>query len=286
MKGIVGTVIQFASLGTILAVLASVIHELSFYWWLSPELVDLPQAGDYLSTAARWLPTAAFGMVLGAGIVMIIPRPDGTFMFDGKNNGQTSRSRRFFGTLADAVIFGICVLLAIFGFLLLLFDPDPPAAPIAILFIVVWGLICPHILLRIPEKWLPQGILSRPAIIGLVFTPIVVVIIAAHGVRNAQAIQNTERGAHSIAFRDNDAIKNVVVVRNLAAGVLIAIPSEGLVRFFPWSGVTSLTLEVGSGRKQPRVCEWAHALSADDDPDYWWPLVSGLQRRCQPFMAS
>ena len=283
MKNVVGAVVQFTTLGTILSVLATVVHEWFFYWRLAPELVDLPMASDYLTTAARWLPTAAFTMLVGAAIGAIASQAEGRTLIARHDTGQTPWVRRLFGVLTHLTMFGIAATSSVYGFLLLLFDPDPPAGAVAVLLVVIWAVIFLPGVLKALTKRTAEGLLNLPAAAVLAITPVLFVYCASLGVNDARAIQDVEQGTHSITFRDKGSIKNVLIVRNLAAGVLIAIPHEGSIRYFPWNGVTSLTAEIGSSRKQSRLCEWLRTLSPDEDQNREWSLTGILQGMCQAF---
>ena len=283
MKKVVDAVIQFAALGTILAVLATVVHELFFYWWLAPGLVDLPQAGDYITTAARWLPAATFMTLVGAVIAMFVPQPDGRSLIARNDNGQTSVARRSLGAFANLVMHGIAFIGFVYGFHLLLFDPDPPAAPVGVFLVVFWFVICLPAVRRAFAKWAAVGMPNPTMAIGLAFTPSLLVLCAVLGIGAAQAVQDAEHGAWSISIRDDDSIENVLLVRNLASGVLIAIPQERNIRFFPWSGVTSLTAKSTSDRKQSRLCKWSQSRVAEESPSRKLSLARTLQRMCRAF---
>ena len=283
MKKVVDAIIQFATLGTILAVLATVMHELFFYWWLAPELVDLPQAGDYITTAARWLPAATFMTLVGAVIAMIVPQSDGRSLIASNHNGQTSVVRRSLGAFVNLAMHGIAFIGLVYGLHLLLFVPDPPAGPVGFLVVVFWFVICLPAVRKAFAKWVPEGMLNPTMAIGLAFTPSLLVLCAVLGIGAAQAVQDAEQGAWSISFREDDSIENVLLVRNLASGVLIAIPQERNIRFFPWSGVTSLTGKTNSDRKQSRLCEWSQSHLADEDPSRKLSLARTLQRMCRAF---
>ncbi len=293
MEKIRNVVVQIVTLSTILAILATVIHELSFYWWLAPELVDLPQASDYLITAMRWLPAA--GLIMLGGLVGIfVPRADGHFFFtrsvwkaaldnDGNDLKQLSGPRRLFGVFSSVVLFGLNSFIFFVAVTMFLFVANPPALAAAIVFGLVWFLACKWFIFRVIDQWISQEIPALSAKIGLMFTPLIIGLIAVFGILDAQKIQNAEKGTYSINLEDIGVIEDVLVVRNLAAGVIIAIPHERRIQFYPWSDIKSVATEVPPKKRESRFCGWLGSPPVDGDQEKEWFLTMRLQKVCQAF---
>ena len=293
MEKIRNVVVQIVTLSTILAILATVIHELSFYWWLAPELVDLPRTSDYLITAMRWLPAASLIMLFGL-VGMFIPRADGHFFFtrsvwkvalddDGNDLKQLSGPRRLFGVFSSVVVFGVNSLIFLFAVTAILFVAELAALAAAIVFGLVWLLACKWFVFRVINQWISQEIPALSAKLGLMFTPLIIGLIAVFGVLDAQKIQNAEKGAYSINLEDIGVIEDVLVVRNLAAGVIIAIPHERRIQFYPWGDVKSVTTEVPPKKMESKFCGWLGSPPVNGDQEKEWFLTVRLQKVCQVF---
>ena len=287
MEKIRNVVVQIVTLSTILAILATVIHELSFYWWLAPELVDLPRTGDYLITAMRWLPAAGLTILTGVGIGMMIPSTDGHFLFTGsaweKDRKPPSWLRRLIGLFSNAIFFGVAYLFFLAAFFGFLFTANPPALFAAFVFFPLWVLACRRFVFRVFDQWISQEMPALPVKAGLMFTPMIVGLIVVWGVMDAQEIQDAENGAYSINLEEIGVIEDVLVVRNLAAGVIIAIPHERRIQFYPWRAVKSVTTDVPLKKMESSFCGWLGSTPVNGDQEKEWFLIMGLQNVCQAF---
>ena len=277
MKAIRRTVLNAISLGTVLAVLATAVHEWAFYWWLAPDLVDLPQTSDYLITALRWLPGTMMVVFGGFAGVILIPQSDGRFVFLPRKRKKTSRWWRLLGALINFLLPGVGVVFLGLMVIWVILTPNPPVMFKWLLFTVLWFWVSRWI----ARQWNVWGSGNPYPFILLYFGPVCIALVVADGISDAQYIQEAEHGNYTIELEDSGSIKGVLLVRNLAAGVLVAVPSEGHLRFFPWSDVESMRADIPATRSESVTCEWLRTSSAEGDG---WFLTDRLRRMCEGFL--
>ncbi len=90
---------------------------------------------------------------------------------------------------------------------------------------------------------------------GVVVT-LVLLWVAYIAVDNAERILRFDEGEYSLILEDGDAINNAVLVRNLSAGILVALPDDRSIRFIQWPEIRSVNVIREELIQENRLCEW------------------------------
>ena len=226
---------------TFSAILVSVWHEWVFYQWLEPDFVDIPQASDYLISAMRWLPFIliymAFGLILG----LLTEDPESI-------PGQ-SRLRSIYIHGPYWLIL-ICFVVA-FPFYFFL-DPSRELGGLVFLGAIAWFPFAEFVSKRplISRKLTPLIFYAWN------YGPPVLLSIAGYAMYNAEEILRFDSGQYNLILEEEDPIYNAVLVRNLSAGMLVALPDDRSIRYIQWTDISSVNVIGKEFHQENRLCRW------------------------------
>lgn len=245
------------------AIVLAAWHEYVFYTLLDPALIDLPQTRDYLPAAMRWLPLILFSLAIGAVINLATARVEG-----GKTEeeivSQTAHPRfwRFARDPVKPLLIVGCLGLPV------QFMIGSSFADILLLLAVMW----------IPTAVWISGTDKASKMIATPFlqtaccvVPALFIAAAANAAMNAELILDLISEEHNIflegdyemdsgyriILEDDRAINHVMPVRNMTAGMLVAVPLENRITFLPWGEIQSVDHIVETaGQEGHRLCRW------------------------------
>ena len=228
---------------TFSAILVSVWHEWVFYQWLEPDFVDLPQASDYLISAMRWLPfiliSIALGLIYGLLTEEPVPIP-----------GQSRPRSLFLSTKYPFfAIFWIFVIAFPFHYLL---RPSRELGDLVVFAGIAWFPFAEFVSKRplISRKLTPLIFYAWN------YVPPVLFFVARYAIDNAEGILRFESGQYNLILEDEDPIYNAVLVRNLSAGMLVALPNDRSIRFIQWPEIRSVNVIREELVQENRLCRW------------------------------
>ncbi len=229
---------------TFSAILVSVLYEWVFYQRLVPDLVDLPQASDYLISAVRWLP------------FLIISTPIGVLLISWFEKqpvrGQSPKHPKW---MTDNPFWSIILMICCFVIFFLgnyFFKPSGALSWLLLIAALAWWVIA-HFTSIWP--WIPRK--YTPLIISIwIYVPPIIIGLAWLAMIDAEEILRFDEGEYSLILEDGDAINNAVLVRNLSAGMLVALPDERSIRFIQWSAIRSVNVIREELVQENRLCRW------------------------------
>ena len=231
---------------TFSAILVSVWHEWVFYLWFASSFVDLPQPVDYLSSALRWLPNilvivvaASMGVLWGEKISLWIEKTLITWRSPSKYSSLkiATKTLLFFGG----------VPLTTFSYLL---SPFRWTVLAPLIVMIAWFLVIDIIENRLdPKKF--HLLVNFGVVVSFVL-----LWVAYFAVDNAERILRFDEGEYSLILEDGGAINNAVLVRNLSAGILVALPDDKNIRFIQWPEIRSVNVIREELIQENRLCEW------------------------------
>ena len=74
---------------------------------------------------------------------------------------------------------------------------------------------------------------------------------------DAEGILRFESGEYNLILEDGESVENAVLVRNLSAGMLVALPDDRSIRFIQWPAIRSVNVIREELVQENRLCRWS-----------------------------
>ena len=207
--------------------LASITHEVIFYWTYLPAFADLPRAPDLLAASLRWLPPLLLTVVIAAIYESNVRHR--------LQEAKTAGRQRFRPEHALSAIRTLTVLI-VPASLAASSNRISTTLSVVSLILLVWSYTSPWI-----GQYFQVGRLYGGTARSLfIYVPVVLISIVLIALESSRKAFEKNSATHSVDLKSADDLHNVKVLRNLDRGVLVYDPQRGKAVFYPWEEIESV----------------------------------------------
>tara|TARA_R110001592_G_scaffold16388_16_gene69870 strand:+ start:348 stop:1163 length:816 start_codon:yes stop_codon:yes gene_type:complete len=211
----------------------SILHEWAYFHVLDFHFLGFLSISDFFRIAIGWLPWILMGWLI-LGMNELVTQGIEKGMTEEEIVSSTS-SPRFFRWFRKSPMMIFPPLFFSAGLASLLFMPKPDYYLIGIMVMIGWGWGANKIVRidRIKERYTALGCSL------IVVVPLMVAMVLSFGAGSAQRALSKEVGPYYLTFMGGKS-ESVQVLRTFELGVVIRIPTENTIYFYPWDGVAAL----------------------------------------------
>lgn len=248
-------------LATATLIATSVAYEWFYFRILGPDLISYVSAADLLTLLVSWLPSVTLGWIVYYCVVELPTvgaekgMTEEEIVSSSPNPRLTQRLRRSPYVLLPYSAIPI-ILLQIF------IVPNGSYLLLAFAVFLLWVPLAARILSlpRLRQRY------ARRARLLIMFIPAGLCYIGGMGASEAQRDLLLDHGDHSVVTKTKDVeIQGCVLLRSLAEGVLIRIPSEDRIEFISWNAIDRVHRVSAPLPRQSRACRWWGLLCSPEE---------------------